>query len=443
MKPTFRRRLLLTALLFILSIGLSTQPTRAATSSIFDVDSFDDLTDDIVNSVCSVGAVSGGPCTLRAAIKEANYISHSNNVVINLPAGTYHLTIPPTGSNDIDSGDLNFWNPNAPYNITLHGTDEQPAIIDANLLDRIIRVDANVTVYLENIVIRGGLLLKTDSNKVDIGAGILNRGTMALTHVVVEDNEARCGQATCSFHISGGGIMNDGKMNIKDTIIRNNTSVAASAIRNTGNSSGIIIQNSSIYNNQATQAFTIESYGDLHIRNSTISGNAAGPDYIAGIANYAYLVIESSTLANLGKITGVYNAASGSVKIKDSIMNDTDPSDFGNCYNDGAWDSSGYNIYSDNTCPITGTGDLANTNPLLGWMAFWGGKTPSMPLLAGSPAKDHRPENCVTIPFNPVLPPELLTIDQRYYPRNDGMCDTGAFEGIGVTLPSFFPLIYK
>ena len=51
---------------------------------------------------------------------------------------------------------------------------------------------------------------------------------------------------------------------------------------------------------------------------------------------------------------------------------------------------SGYNIFSDDTCPATGTGDLINTDPLLGELGWWGGPTMTLPLLYGSPAIDHR-----------------------------------------------------
>jgi len=66
-----------------------------------------------------------------------------------------------------------------------------------------------------------------------------------------------------------------------------------------------------------------------------------------------------------------------------------------------------------------------------------------MPLQTGSPAEDHRPGECMTIPEGPTLPPMPLTEDQRHYLRDDGACDTGAFEGILDVIPVYLPLIIK
>jgi hypothetical protein len=36
-----------------------------------------------------------------------------------------------------------------------------------------------------------------------------------------------------------------------------------------------------------------------------------------------------------------------------------------------------------------------------------------------------------------------LRFDQRDFPRDDGMCDTGAFEGTADVLDVFMPLVLK
>ena len=433
---------ILVSLLFILSSG--PQPVTATNVWYFNVNSFEDINDDILNSVCSVGEVTGGPCTLRGAIAEANAIIDTFDIVIDLPAGDYDLAIPPEGINGINSGDLNFQGDDSPHSITLRCTDLQPAVIDANLLDRVIRVELGAVVNLENIVVRGGLLSWTGSVDFHDGAGILNYGKTSLTNVVVENNEARCGQENCdSMYISGGGILNAGEMVIADSMIRNNKSVAASAIMNAGGSGGVVIKNSTIYDNQATEAFTISSYSYLHIRNSTVSRNTADPSYILGIANNDFLILESTTIANAGTISSIYNSSDGTVRIKDSILANFGNPGGGNCMNNGTWISDGYNIYSDNSCPSTGTGDLMNTDPQLGVLGYWGGPTLTLPLQTGSPAEDHRPGVCMTIPEGPILPPDELIEDQRHFSRDDGACDTGAFEGIFDLLPVYLPLVVK
>jgi hypothetical protein len=430
-------------LIFIFTFGSTPQPAMADTQ-IFNVDSFEDVNDFVLNSVCSVGSVTGGACTLRAAIAEANAIIDTYDIIIDLPQGNYELAIPPSGFDDIESGDLNFEGVDSLHSITLRCSDSQPAVIDAKLLDRVMRIEPGAIVNLENITVRGGLLSWTGEVDLHDGAGILNYGMTTLSKVVIEDNEARCGQDNCnSMNISGGGILNagDGQMYIVDSLIRNNRSVSASAISNGGGSRGIIIINSSIYDNHALEAFTVSSYAYLHIRNSTISGNTATSSYIVGINNNHTLVLESSTMANTGRGSSIYNTSSGTVHIKDSILQFNGILGYGNCENYGTWISDGYNIYNDNTCPSTGTGDLVDTDARLGVMGDWGGPTLTMPLQTGSPAIDHRPGPCITIPENPTLPPVELREDQRHDPRSDGACDTGAFEGILDLLPVYLPLI--
>jgi CSLREA domain-containing protein len=442
MTQSFRHVMMVSLVILILSLSLGFQPTRADTPSLFYVDSYEDINDFVTNSVCSVGAVTGGPCTLRAAIAEANAIIDTFDIVIDIPSGNYVLSIPPEGVNDITSGDLNFIGHVNLHSITLRCSDPQPAVIDAKLLDRVLRIEPDAIVYLENIVVRGGLLSWTGSVDMFDGAGILNYGTSSLTNVVVENNEARCGQETCTFYISGGGILNAGQMTIVDSMIRNNKSVGASAIANAGGSFGVVIKNSTIYGNHASGAFTIDSFAYLHIRNSTISGNTAPPGYISGIANHDMLVLESTTVANAGRSSSIFNYVSGSVRVKDSILQNDGASGSRNCENNGTWNSEGYSIYSDDTCPSTGT-DLVNTDALLGALGDWGGSTLTMPLQTGSPAEDHRPGECMTIPEGPTLPPMPLTEDQRHYLRDDGACDTGAFEGILDVIPVYLPLIIK
>lgn len=441
MSSLSRRRIVLVLLMCLLMGGFGISPARSATDLVFNVNSTADVNDFAINSECSVGAISGGPCTLRAAIAEANGNGIHGNITINIPAGTYDLTIPPESMNTITSGDLDFPVPNPDYTIKLVGTGSEPAVIDANQLDRVFDIGLDVNIQMENIVIRGGLLSWTGTADFNDGAGILNLGNLILNRVVVEGNEARCGQATCVFYISGGGIMNSGTMFILDSTIRNNKSVGASAIAHSG-SGMMFIKNSSIYGNQA-EAYVIDSYAKLHIRNSTISGNTAAPAYIAGIRNNHTLILESSTIANPGRLSSIYNTSGATVTIHDSILRNTPSGGSDNCLDIGTWISEGYNIYSDNTCPLTGTGDLGNTDPMLGILGSWGGPTLTMPLLVGSPAKDHRSGTCTNIPESPVLPPLPLTEDQRHYPRSDGNCDTGAFEGVMDISQVFLPLIFR
>lgn len=85
------------AVLIILSI-LFYHPTQASAivEFTFIVDNTMDMPDFAIgNSVCSAGQPTGGPCTLRAAISEANANLSDGPVTILVPPGVYTLVIPP------------------------------------------------------------------------------------------------------------------------------------------------------------------------------------------------------------------------------------------------------------------------------------------------------------------------------------------------------------
>jgi hypothetical protein len=77
----------------------------------------------------------------------------------------------------------------------------------------------------------------------------------------------------------------------------------------------------------------------------------------------------------------------------------------------------GHNLSSDASCNFTAPGSLNNTDPRLGPLADYGGPTPTMALLAGSPAIDA------------ANSASCAPTDQRGRPRPAGAaCDIGAFE---------------
>ena len=93
----------------------------------------------------------------------------------------------------------------------------------------------------------------------------------------------------------------------------------------------------------------------------------------------------------------------------------------------GTVTSNGYNLSSDDTCNFTSTGDLNNTDPMLGPLQYNGGPTQTMALPSGSPAVDSgNPSGCTDGLGH------LLKTDQRGKPRPDtedtGSCDIGAYE---------------
>ncbi len=256
--------------------------------------------------------------------------------------------------------------------------------------------------------------------------------------MVIEDNILDCDPSFCPYWAYGGGIYSGGgTLEMLDSTIQNNSSPDSSAIHN--GSTTLRITNSTIRNNYASRAATIYNDSTVYVVNSTIAGNTSQGG--AGILTYGDVLITSSTIANSG-IAASIDHRYGYVIIKDSILYAV-PNQAGTSYNcfiypdTLIWYSFGHNIISDDTCPVTETGDLINTDPLLGEMDWWGGPTMTLPLLYGSPAINHRSDICQDVAGTP------LTVDQRYFPRADGHCDTGAFEGFIYPVKVFLPLINR
>ena len=106
-------------------------------------------------------------------------------------------------------------------------------------------------------------------------------------------------------------------------------------------------------------------------------------------------------------------ALAGNVMLFNSILSSNLAGS--NCF--GAVIDGGHNISSDGSCHFTAAGSLNNTDPLLSPLADYGGPTPTMALLPGSPAIDAASsESCPGT-------------DQRGVARPfGGGCDIGAFE---------------
>ena len=116
----------------------------------------------------------------------------------------------------------------------------------------------------------------------------------------------------------------------------------------------------------------------------------------------------------------------GAIWLKNTLMAD------GSCARNPVI-SLGNNLDSGSTCGLNATGDLTNTNPLLGPLQDNGGPTPTHALLPGSPA--------INAGTNRGCPPT----DQRGVPRPQGpLCDIGAFEVVvNYTNRVWIPMIWR
>jgi hypothetical protein len=154
-----------------------------------------------------------------------------------------------------------------------------------------------------------------------------------------------------------------------------------------------------------------------------ISGAASGGALFnaGGAVNLVHITAAENT-AILGTGTppttvpvqgGTIHCTNGTVALWNSIVANS-PSG-SNCF--GTLIDGGHNLSSDGSCRFTAPGSLNNTDPLLGPLGDYGGPTPTVPLLVGSPALDAA--NAAYCP----------PTDQRGVVRPYGTaCDIGAFE---------------
>ncbi len=222
---------------------------------------------DAVDSDTSDGlcADAAGNCTLRAAIQQANTWPGSDYIV--LPAGTFSLTL--AGNDDAAaSGDLDILE-----DLTITGNGMATTIIDGAGQDRLFQVFTGTTVTMEGVTLQNG---RSDSS----GGAIANEGKLTLRNMLLRNN------STLFPTLGGGAIFSsglNGALILDRVTLENNTTEASGGAVNVANGS-ITIDNSLINGNTALLnggALNLNGGVTATINDSTLSGNSATGD--AGI----------------------------------------------------------------------------------------------------------------------------------------------------------------
>ena len=231
---------------------------------------------------------------------------------------------------------------------------------------------------------------KVSGNSANFGGGILNNGRLTLSNSTVSSNTATGG---------GGGIFNDrfGTLTVDGSTISDNVAAIGGGVLN-------------------------QTYMPITLTNSTVSGNSAAEG--GGIFNGGTATLTNSTVSRNagGRGGGIWNDTPGTLNLTSGIV--ANQTSGGDCLdNFSTIHSFGYNLDSDGTCNLIGTGDLPNTNPMLDPLALNPpGTTQTQALRPGSPAIDHIPpgvNGCGT----------TVSTDQRGVSRPQGSgCDIGAYE---------------
>jgi CSLREA domain-containing protein len=399
-------------------------------------------TTDVINS-------TDGLCSLREAIIAANTntasgpgagecVAGTGTDLISLPAGTYTLTIAPTGANDATSGDLNITQA-----LDIVGTGSPTVVGGGGWADRIFDIASGVAVSMSGFTISGGNRAITTG--VDGGGGIRSDGPLTLTTMTISGNAVT--QSGGALGPGGGIFIGDtgGSLTITNSTISGNSSQSPGAglySQSTVNMSGTTVSgNNSVGMNTGTGGaliFLSAPGSTATITNSTIANNTAGPGF--GTAGGIDIEANNSTprTATLRNVTisGNSNPTTGGLSsfgnqmvltLIDTLVAGNSGSTAPDCSNQASANitSGGNNLIGDNTgCTITNlqASDQIGTsgspiNPLLGLLANNGGPTQTMALLAGSPA------------INAGNNGTCALTDQRGFVRPAGVnCDIGAFE---------------
>jgi hypothetical protein len=338
--------------------------TAVADNQVFVVDS---TADDASRTACD--ATTPDDCSLRGAILAANAAAGADTVQV--PAGTYTLTIPGVGEDGGAFGDLDITG-----DLVLAGAGAATTIIQACAVDqktdpcpagqgiaddRVLHVDpaaAGLTVRIAGVTLQhggpdqvpfvaangGGLLLGPHAGFASgvgtltlfaavvranqtpqSGGGLLNNGgTLVVTDSTVSDNRAAG---------DGGGIANQGALAVSHSTIRDNTTINPFS----GSGGGGIVSYGGV---ASVTASTISGNGkppgttgfpavgcgggiradagELRVTNSTISGNRGGDTggglCVAGAANVS---IRNSTIT--GNTTQLPAAGQGGGGIYGSL----------------------------------------------------------------------------------------------------------------------------
>ncbi len=376
------------------------------------------------NGVCDADPSLAITCTLRAAIQESNALAGAN--IINLPPGTYTLSIAGTGEDAAATGDLDI---TGDLTIRSNGANAvATTIVDGGNIDRIFDIlghsapGGRAEVHFENFTIQHGKITTENAGGAGISAGYAD---LYLYGMVIRDNVIT---GSHSYKV-GGGLLNQTP---SDTEIRYTRFIGNSADRGGAifSNTPLSIYSSTISNNQAVLGGGIVNYGKLGLTNTSISGNTASnnsgglyikyaaPDPLDRPLLRGVTVFGNSTNPTLGG--GMTLATQTEVVLLNSIIANNIG---GNCYIQGTakFADGSYNLSSDNTCNLTETGDMENTDPKLGPLANNGGRTKTHLPLKGSPVID------AGLP-PPLIPPGLET-DQRGIHRPQGQrADIGAVE---------------
>jgi hypothetical protein len=318
--------------------------------------------------------------------------------------------------------------------VIIHGMGVNQTIVQAHdgaakdAPDRVFLIPPEVNVEIRAMTIQNG----NPHDLLRYGGGVLNQGTLTLSHVLIRYNQADC----------GGGVVNQGGdlMIEYSTISSNKADGVAPPGLECGSGGGIklvedgtlTMTNSTLSRNEAKKnggGMHISCKSEAALNNCTISNNRAGRVggglSIGGKVSLTHCTISENTAHGISPFRSINSKAGGGIANSGVLtMANTIVANHiksrGDCVlrSSGRIEANTHNLIEDGSCSPTYSGD-----PKLGSLRDNGGATQTHALQTDSPALDAIPAgDCA------------LGVDQRGQPRPVGQisidtpCDIGAVE---------------
>jgi beta-glucanase (GH16 family) len=293
-------------------------------------------------------------------------------------------------------------------------------LIDGGSADRVLIVDAGLTVSVSNLTMTNGFGFQ-------LAGCVLNNGDLALDHVMVTG----CLMTTNAgdFWQGGGGIYNGAGASlilVDSTVSNNNAGWSGGGVYSFFNTATTIMRSTISGNLSNDVGGGLRLLGNAYIENSTISSNQSTgwyggalflTDGVMEMVNSTVVDNTSPSYAPAAVFVGTFTAGSATLNMVNSIVaQNVGLGCFLAPFGAGAVaiNSLGNNVFSDGTCFPAGTDQIVGAVNI-GALADNGGPTLTHALLPGSPAIDAA--NTADCP----------PTDQRGVTR-DAACDVGAFE---------------
>ncbi len=346
-----------------------------------------------VTTLADVVNPNDGLTSLREAVLQANAIPGADTITF-VPGLTGTITL--------GLGQLTLSS-----EVTIAGPGAALLAVSGNNAGRVFEIRSSSNAAIAGLTIRNGRVTGVPST--NIGGGILNYGTLTLTHSTVSDNQAIGGGSGGNL---GGGIVNGGTMTMTHSTISGNQATGyGGGVFNAGR---LTLTDSTVSGNRVGGLGVIGgrsgggisntgSTATLTLTNSTVSGNQAHGNG-GGIASGGTLTLTNSTLTQNradsdgvdGGVGGGFSLGGGTATVRNTIVAGNF-SGTGTLANDIQTYGGSVNTAGsfNNLIGTGGAGGLVNgvngnqvgvANPGLGPLANNGGPTQTHALLPGSPA---------------------------------------------------------